>query len=40
MAMFGARLHEVFFCEMVEEDVLQIHQGKTGSRISVAIRPE
>ena len=40
MATFGARPHEVFFCEVIEEDVLQIHKGKTGARISVAIRPE
>ncbi len=40
MATFGARPHEVFFCEMIEPDVLQIHKGKTGPRISAAIRPE
>lgn len=40
MATFGARPHEVFFCEMTEPDVLQIYRGKTGPRISVAIKPE
>lgn len=40
IATFGIRPHEVFFCELIDEDVLQVHKGKTGPRISAAIKPE
>lgn len=40
IATFGVRPHEAFFCELIDEVTLKIHRGKTGPRLSHAIRPE
>jgi integrase len=40
MATFGIRPHELFFSELIDEFTLQVHKGKTGPRVSHAIRPE
>lgn len=40
ISTFGIRSHEVFFCDLADEITLQVHKGKTGPRVSHAIRPE
>jgi integrase len=42
MAAFGIRDHEVFFCRFVKNDplTLEVLKGKTGYRVTQAIRPE
>jgi integrase len=42
LSTFGLRDHEIFFCRFVENDpiTLEVLKGKTGYRITQAIRPE
>lgn len=42
LATFGLRDHEIFFCRFMENDplTLEVLKGKTGYRITQAIRPE